>query len=198
MGCYPNLPRKYWLITPVDYIAQVICMSVKVDFALQNHTSTLCLCDSCLRNNGSTKCFHDIDVNDSLHHSLDTFHLTPETKDELSNNELFETLASFGYKLKCIGYHDWLAMVMDILDKGDIEHPLYGVGTYLTEKVYNGRHSIMAMHHHTPNVTCHKLYKYIDTYSTMTDIKPKKIVWSKDMLRQYIDHYIDQGWFPKV
>ena len=180
LGCYPNLPRKYWLITPVDFIAKVMTMSIMLSIeGIANNV------------------YEDTSVDGDIT-QLDLFHLTPESRDEFSNNELFEALIGYGYKLDCVPYHQWLLKVQGIMRDRDIEHPLYGVGSYITEKIYGGRHTILAMHHYTPPLVTTNLKEFIKCMNGRFDIDIEPIVWNEETFRGYIQHYIDQGWFPSV
>ncbi|MNK91148.1 Linear gramicidin synthase subunit D [compost metagenome] len=180
LGCYPNLPRKYWLITPVDFIAKVMTMSIMLSIeGIANNV------------------YEDTSVDGDIT-QLDLFHLTPESRDEFSNNELFEALIGYGYKLVCVPYHQWLLKVQGIMRDRDIEHPLYGVGSYITEKIYGGRHTILAMHHYTPPLVTTNLKEFIKCMNGRFDIDIEPIVWNEETFRGYIQHYIDQGWFPSV
>jgi len=154
LGYYPDLPYKYWIISPVDYIAQVMV------WIGQHETQQ--------------KIFHTI----------------PQAKRELTSNQIFETLSEMGYKLQPITLKDWNMKLLQLLDSKDASNAIYGVASYLTEKVYRNRQTILEMHYVTSNCVCDLTEKAIQD----SGIEP--VSWDVKTFQQYIHGCIDQGWFP--
>jgi len=161
LGCYPDLPLKYWLITPVDYIAEVMADVITSDYSLSPYR----------------------------------IHLTPESKDELSNNEIFKCMVDMGYKLEPVDYFTFISKVEEIMSSQQQESPLYGVGSYITERVFKGRYTILGLHYFTPKVQCTHTYQFLSKLHERDDVGMK---WNDQVMRDYIMKYVNQGWFPQA
>uniref|UniRef100_A0A6C0BM02 Carrier domain-containing protein n=1 Tax=viral metagenome TaxID=1070528 RepID=A0A6C0BM02_9ZZZZ len=160
LGCYPDLPLKYWLITPVDYIAQVMADVIISDYSLSPYR----------------------------------IHLTPESRHELSNNEIFQCMISMGYKLQPVDYFTFISKVEQIMASQNQSSPLYGVGSYITEKVFKGRYTILGLHYLTPKVQCTHTYEFLRRLHNTDDVGMK---WDDQVMKDYIMKYVNQGWFPE-
>lgn len=154
LGYYPDLPYKYWIMTPVDYIANVMV------WVGQRHTDQ--------------KIFHTI----------------PQQKHELSNNQIFEALVEMGYNLQPITLKEWCNKLVEMLQSKDESNALYGVASYLTEKVYRNRQNVFEMHYVTSNCICDL------TELALNGSGIQHVKWDKEVFQQYVQACINQGWFP--
>jgi amino acid adenylation domain-containing protein/thioester reductase-like protein len=109
MGLYPDLPRKYWLPAPVDYLARAIAVL-------------------------------------SQGAAGGTYNLVPDRAREMSHLELFEQLVARGYPMEKVSTRSWLQALHALPPS----NPLYPLTAYMTEKVYQGRATVVELSHRMP------------------------------------------------
>jgi amino acid adenylation domain-containing protein/thioester reductase-like protein len=86
------------------------------------------------------------------HISLDTqtmgknYNITVPRENELSHVEIFETINNLGYRLEKISLKNWLNALSGISST----NPLFPLISFLQEKVYQNRSTILEVHHRTP------------------------------------------------
>jgi amino acid adenylation domain-containing protein/thioester reductase-like protein len=109
MGLYPDLPRKFWLPAPVDFMARAIAVL-------------------------------------SQRAAGGTYNLVPDRARELSHLEMFERLVARGYPMEKVSTRSWLQALHSLPPT----NPLYPLTAYITEKVYQGRATVVELSHRMP------------------------------------------------
>lgn len=81
----------------------------------------------------------------SMHGKPGVYHLSPARIAEVSHNELFQIVNYFGFAIEPIAPDLWFQRLARI----DSANALFPIASYLLERVYQGRNTVMEVHHRT-------------------------------------------------
>ena len=156
MGMHPDRPNKFWMIVPVNYCATSI-------FEI-----------------GHLKTIESLKLN----RKHNNFHLITNRENEFSNNKIFDSLNSIGFKTKRVSIEEWLKNVESLMKIGNTKNALYPLASYTTESLIDGK-SVFEIHEDTPytsieyteNLVSMK-YKVDDSFilNYMNDLKFNKFI----------------------
>lgn len=113
-------------------------------------------------------------------HTGKNYNILLPREHELSNDEIFEAINSLGYGVSKVSLKNWLNALPSILPTNAI-HPLI---SFLQEKVYQNRSTILEVHYCTPR------FRMDNTLEALAFSGIKCPKFDRDLLRHYLPDFV--------
>ncbi|MDZ8056077.1 MAG: amino acid adenylation domain-containing protein [Aulosira sp. ZfuVER01] len=109
-----------------------------------------------------------------------TYHLVVPRQHEVSHLEIFEFINQLGYPVQKISPKNWLNAISTL----STDNPLYPLISFLQEKVYQNRSTILEVHHRTP------IFKIDNTLKALKEVGIECPKMNKALISQYLPNFV--------